>query len=504
MALRLPILGFLLLLTIFFFPSGIAAAVDVPAFLNVIPGITTKAEVDLSFGEPLRKVKPDAELYEYAPTAEANIFERLVITYFADTKQVARLDAYFKSPHSGDSIRSDMQMGRRVLTRDRSDGGVEEFYYPKFNGLLFSSKTSGAPAVAVSYFSPRYLADIYVSRCSELLRTKQYSEASDEADKAVVVDPDYARGYLAQGWSYQSQKNYDEAIVRFLAASNAKYPPHSKGEAHTWLGLMYWNPKNLAEKAQEEFQRGVSTAPDYYYTHYQYGRFLRAQKQQDRALAELARAVELNPRYVDARLELASLFYEKKDYANAAPHYEWLSRWAESEAAVDRDDNFKSQVHFNYAYSLAETGKNDRAIEIYQVALKRNPKYVGALNNLGVLYQTLKDYPKAEEYYRAGLRFEPKDFLLNRNLGRVLLVRGQFEEARQQSESTLNLKPEDVWTMIDVAHAWASLGKKKQAMSWIEKAVAAGFRDKNQLTTDRYFESIRNQGDFKKLVAQLP
>ncbi|MGB7623297.1 MAG: hypothetical protein WBN92_13175, partial [Terriglobia bacterium] len=85
-----------------------------------------------------------------------------------------------------------------------------------------------------------------------------------------------------------------------------------------------------------------------------------------------------------------------------------------------------------------------------------------------------------------------------------LLVRGQFDEARQQSESTLSLKPDDVWTMIDVAHAWASLGKKKQAMSWIEKAVAGGFRDKNQLTTDRYFESIRNQGDFKKLVAQLP
>ena len=48
MALRLPRLRVFLLLSILFLPAGMAAVVDVPAFLNVIPGTTTKAEVDLS------------------------------------------------------------------------------------------------------------------------------------------------------------------------------------------------------------------------------------------------------------------------------------------------------------------------------------------------------------------------------------------------------------------------------------------------------------------------
>ncbi|MBZ5538302.1 MAG: hypothetical protein LAO31_20305 [Acidobacteriia bacterium] len=113
MALRLLGIRFLLLLPVLFLSAGNAVAADVPAFLNVVPGMTTKPEVDLSFGEPLRRVNPDSELCEYGPPAEANIFERLVITYFSDTKQVARLDAYFKSPHSAESIRSDMQLGRR-------------------------------------------------------------------------------------------------------------------------------------------------------------------------------------------------------------------------------------------------------------------------------------------------------------------------------------------------------------------------------------------------------
>lgn len=34
--------------------------------------------------------------------------------------------------------------------------------------------------------------------------------------------------------------------------------------------------------------------------------------------------------------------------------------------------------------------------------------------------------------------------------------------------------------------------------------MGAGFRNKNAMTNDRYFEDLRNQGDFKKLVAQMP
>src|SRR5258708_4114429 len=118
-------------------------ATEAPPFLSVVPGTTTKAEVDLTLGEPRGKINAGAdetEQYEYAPPREAEIFEKLVIAYFTDTKQVARLDAYFKVPHPPETIRAEMQLGNRVLTRDRPGGSEEEFYYPKFNGLILNAK----------------------------------------------------------------------------------------------------------------------------------------------------------------------------------------------------------------------------------------------------------------------------------------------------------------------------------------------------------------------------
>ncbi len=497
---RKHILGILLLGA--FVPLSMAASgnADVPAFLNIVPGVTTKAEVDLTFGDPLKKPAADGDEFEYSPPVEATIFERIVIAYNRDTKQVARLDAYFKTPHSAGSVRTEMQLGKRILSLDRPAGGVEEIYYPKCHALIFNSKTAAAPVAGVSYFSTRYLADVFVARAENYLRSKQYTEAGDEADKAVVVDPDYARGYLAQGWYYQSQKNYDEAITRFLAAANARYSSLSKGQAHSELGLMYWKQKNLLDKAQAEFQQAVGTAPDYYFTHLAYGRFLRARKQEDQALTELTRGVELDPKGQDTRLELASFLYEKKDFALAIPHYEWLSQWVESEAASDRDAGFRSRIHFEYAYALAEAGKQDRAIDAYQLALKRNPQYAAALNNIGVLYRKQKDPSKAEEFFRSGLKVDSKHFLLNRNLAEALLEKGLAEEAGRQAEFTLTLKPDDAWTMIDVARCWAVRGKKKQALEWIGKAAAAGYRDAGQLANDSYLESLRSNGDFKKIL----
>jgi tetratricopeptide (TPR) repeat protein len=456
--------------------------------------------VDLTLGEPVKKTTADGEYYEYTPPPEADIFERLMISYHRDSKQVSRLDAIFEIPHSAESIRNEMQLGKRILNMDRSDGGFEEFYYPKLHALIFGTRTPDARVAAISYFSPRFLSDLFVNRARDLINAQKFSEASDEADKAVLVDPDYARGYIAQGWCYKFQKNYDEAITRFQAAANARYAPHSKGQAHTEMGLIYWDQKKLPDKAQAELQQGATIAPDYYFTHFQYGRFLRAQKQEALAQSELARALELDPSRQEIRNELSSLLREKKDFAAALPHCEWLSKWADSEAAAGRDAVVRGRIHFDYGYALAQTGKEDLAYEEYLKALKLDPRNHFAWNNIGIFYQKKKNLVKAEESFREGLRIEPKFVLLNQNLAKVLLEQNQTEDALRQAELTLELKPDDLWLMIDIANCWAARGKKKQALEWLEKAVAAGFNNMDWLAQNPYFENLRNEGDYKKIV----
>lgn len=422
-----------------------------------------------------------------------------MVTFFPDTKQVSRLDVFLKAAVPPDALRQ--QFGNRIMTRDRMGGGIEEIYYPKIHGLVFADRSS--TLAAVSYLSPRYVADLYVERFDEFMREKRYDDAQTEADKAVLIDPDYARGYLAQGTYYQSQKNNEEAIVRFIAGTNAKYASRVRATAHARLGALYWADKMLADKAEVEFKKAISIAPELDEAHYLYGTFLDAQKRKEEALARMSAALQLNAGNIGARLFLADAFFQKEDYPQALPHYEALSRWVETRNAGEYKDRFRADTHFRYAYCLAKKGDSTPAIEGYTRALQRDPAFVLAYNNRGREYQSLGDFDKAIEDFRAGLKLDPKHLLLNQNLGRALLESSRFEEAKRQLELALSLHPGNASLTVDLARCWGALGKKKQTLQFVQQAVAAGYKDRSRLTSDRYLSLIQKEGDFKKLLLQL-
>src|ERR1700744_1221099 len=53
----------------------------------------------------------------------------------------------------------------------------------------------------------------------------------------------------------------------------------------------------------------------------------------------------------------------------------------------------------------------------YEKALKMNPKYPEALNNLGAVYYGLKDYHDAEHAYKKAIKLSPKAAMFFSNLG---------------------------------------------------------------------------------------
>src|SRR5258706_15277293 len=101
-----------------------SAAVEVPVFFDLRPGTTTRAEVDLQLGEPTRKT--DGPAYEYRPPRGAPEVDHVLVSYFADTWQVARIEVWFKTPMPAEPLRE--QFGTRILTRDRSGTEHEELY----------------------------------------------------------------------------------------------------------------------------------------------------------------------------------------------------------------------------------------------------------------------------------------------------------------------------------------------------------------------------------------
>ena len=470
---------------------------QVGTFANIRPGASMKAEVDLSLGEPVRKLEDN--VYEYAaPRAMADT-ARVVASFFPDSRQVSRLDVYVKVPLDPELLRS--QFGTRVLSRSRDGGQTEELYYPKLNALILDASRAAAPVTAISYLSPRLMADVFAARAQKLRSEKRFDEAQTEADKAVLVDPDYALGYLQQGDAWLDAKNENEAIVSFIAAAKARYSARYKAAAHTRLGIIY-SRRKWADKAAVEFQQAVAVAPDLDEAHGRYGEFLREQKQPDQAAAELSTAVRLNSGNIRAHNELAALYYARSQFVQALPHSAVVSRWAETPASTNSDAS-KAEWHYRYGVCLSRQKQSVEAIEVLRKAVQRNPRMIAAWLQLAQEQAAARDFPKALESLQSGLQTNPQDLQLNRALGSTLLESGQADAARRQMEATLRLQPNDPAQRFDLGRCWAALGKKKQALHWIQEAVSAGFKDRARLTSDRFLAPLQKDGDFKKILQQV-
>lgn len=73
---------------------------------------------------------------------------------------------------------------------------------------------------------------------------------------------------------------------------------------------------------------------------------------------------------------------------------------------------------FECAYAFAEEDDN-RAENIYEGIIRRNPNDTSAINNLGVIYEQKDDYEQARKYFEKAHLINPKADLYKNNLWRV-------------------------------------------------------------------------------------
>jgi tetratricopeptide (TPR) repeat protein len=480
--------------------AAIAASQQAPAYYDIQPGTSSRAQVELRYGEPIRRVAPGALIYEYAPPADDVDSDRIVMTFESDTQHVARVDAYLKTYLPASLFRE--KLGTRIATRDRPDGGREEFYYPQFQALIFAATQPDAPVVAVSFVSPRTLADVFVRRFDNALARKSYEEARTEADKAVAIDPGGGAGYNAQGRLFAALGDAEEALVRFTAAANAAQGQYDRHLAHIGMAEVYAVLSKLPDKAKIEYLAAIDMAPqaDRSNARLAYSRFLKAQGKEDEALAELRKAVDVDSAgNSEARYALAETYWEKGDYAKALPHYEVLSAIADTSP----DDARKAQVYARYGLALRSNGKVNEAIAAYEKSLDADSKQIAVMNSLALIYMEAQNPTKAAELYREALEVSPNDHVINRDLIEALYHTGQIDEARRQAEFTLSLRPNDPATLFALARCHAALKNKKEAVTWVQRAVDAGFADRQALATDPAFDVVRDERAFKRLLAQL-
>jgi len=85
---------------------------------------------------------------------------------------------------------------------------------------------------------------------------------------------------------------------------------------------------------------------------------------------------------------------------------------------------------------------------------------------------------------------------------RDLLDRKEYRSAAAVLEICLDLRPKTPGVLFDLARAYAGQKDKKKALSNLEKAVEAGFKDAERLKTTPEFESLQKEERYQKLLSR--
>jgi protein O-mannosyl-transferase len=153
------------------------------------------------------------------------------------------------------------------------------------------------------------------------------------------------------------------------------------------------------------------------------------------------------------------------------------------------------RAHNNLGYVLDLGGRTAEAIAQYQQALRLQPDYVDARNNLGAALMTTPGrMDDAIAQYREALRLKPDYPGVHYNLGNALLkIPGQMDEAVAHLQEALRRDPDFADAHRSLGDAWAKMPGQ------LEKAVAE-FKEALRLRPD-YVDARINLGS---ALARMP
>jgi tetratricopeptide (TPR) repeat protein len=126
------------------------------------------------------------------------------------------------------------------------------------------------------------------------------------------------------------------------------------------------------------------------------------------ALTRLEKKLKQERGTVQEYYELASIYSDKKMFAQS------ITLFQKSLKGVDAEEENLAPVHnaLGFAYFCQE--QYDMAIREYKEALRANPEYVTAINNLGHVYERKKLTVQALQMYEEALKFEPNNTIAKR------------------------------------------------------------------------------------------
>jgi len=207
-----------------------------------------------------------------------------------------------------------------------------------------------------------------------------FKNAIQYYNKAIQADPNYAPAYAGLGelysfqgfYRYEVKEDYEKYYIDSYANMkkalqiNPNLEPVQLALAYTYLHLS--DEKLAKSAAQGILSKNPNNAEALY--------ILWAATGRNPSSPEITKALEINPKLVPALIGLGTAYYEKRrSFSQAANYYRQAAEIAPS-----------PEIHNYLGNALIYQGYFPEAIKQFQNAIKLDPNYASAYQNMGIAY----------------------------------------------------------------------------------------------------------------------
>ncbi len=259
-------------------------------------------------------------------------------------------------------------------------------------------------------------------------------------DSILKVTPKDPLVHYYKGTAYRKLGNKKAAIQQFRIVLGID-PKSNMAKTALYETVKELNPKDTIGVLHEFAAKNPNNAKD----QYNYAFELHSRKMNDKALFYYQKALSINPKLIDAYLNISSIYKDASRYPEsisilnqglaANPGNEQIKKMLKD---VDEDATVR---RYEQAIKKHNLGDYKGAIQDYKVILNVSKSNPDVYMSLGAAYQAIKDYSNAIVSYQKASELDKDNSMPYYYMGTIHYAQKQYNKADYLYKKAIGLDP---------------------------------------------------------------
>ncbi len=323
-------------------------------------------------------------------------------------------------------------------------------------------------------------------------------DAAEAALRTVVTShPDFydaqrVLGRLLLDRAGSDRAKVDQALTHLQAAFNLDPDDIGTGMAVAQILLS----TNRTAEAEKVLAQLLERAPDQRALNYTYAQVLTKLGRGDESRQYLERAVEVDPTFGPAILQLIDIYQKQNEWAKAAELIQPLIN----------DDPINLDLQRQKAFFYLRAGLPDKARAAFKSLVEADPKDTRSQFYLAEALNDLEQYEEADKIYRSLLTKTPDDPDLLASYGLSRIGQRKLDDAAATFQSLLAIQdlPDNLQVLARTQLAYIELQKGNYAGALDAAHPVLVFRDKpNAQAINIALDALKKQKRYSDAIALL-